>query len=118
MIPEAGIGRGLHIELINPDPTKQHLPIRKGEGVSDCCDDISNRLFRCQWLRNRHSLYPRRLCNIFGIIPIFSASAIIAMWVFFSRSKPHLKRWKLAGIIFTACFLFLGGYTAYALSAI
>jgi hypothetical protein len=31
MIPEAGIGRGLHIELINPDPTKQHLPIRKGE---------------------------------------------------------------------------------------
>ena len=54
----------------------------------------------------------------FGLIPIFPASAIIATWVFFSRSKPHFKRWKLAGIVFTACFLLLGGFTAFALSAI
>ena len=54
----------------------------------------------------------------FGLIPIFPASAIIATWVFFSRSKPHVKRWKLAGIVFTACFLFLGAFTAFALSAV
>ena len=61
---------------------------------------------------------PGAFAMCFGMIPIFPASAIIATWVFFRRSKAHLERWKLAGIVFTACFLFLGGYSALALAAI
>ena len=61
---------------------------------------------------------PGAFAMCFGVIPIFPASAIIATWIFFRRAKPHLERWKLAGIVFTACFLFLGGYSALALAAI
>ena len=61
---------------------------------------------------------PGAFAMCFGMIPIFPASAIIATWVFFRRSKAHVERWKLAGIVFTACFLFLGGYSALALAAI
>ena len=63
-------------------------------------------------------IIPGDFAIFFGLIPIFPASAIIATWVFFSRSKSHIKRWKLAGIVFTACILFLGAFTALALSAI
>ena len=63
-------------------------------------------------------IIPGDFAICFGLIPIFPASAIIATWVFFRRSKLHLKRWKLAGIVFTACYLFLGIFTAFALSAI
>lgn len=61
---------------------------------------------------------PGAFAMCFGVIPIFPASAIIATWVFFRKSKAHLERWKLAGIVFTACLLFLGGYSALALAAI
>ena len=63
-------------------------------------------------------IIPGDFAIFFGLIPIFPASAIIATWVFFSRSKSHIKRWKLAGIVFTAFILFLGAFTALALSAI
>ena len=63
-------------------------------------------------------IIPGDFAIFFGLIPIFPASAIIATWVFFRRSKLHLKRWKLAGILFTVCYLFLGAFTALALSAI
>lgn len=61
---------------------------------------------------------PGDFASWFGVLPIFPACAIIATWVFFWKSKAHLKRWKLAGIVFAAGFLFLGGCTAYGLSAI
>ena len=44
MIPEAGIGRGLHVELINPDLSKQHLPIRKVERLI-CGEEIGLEAF-------------------------------------------------------------------------
>ena len=44
MIPEAGIGRGLHIELINPDLPTQHFPIRKGERLI-CGEEIGLEAF-------------------------------------------------------------------------
>lgn len=61
---------------------------------------------------------PGDFASWFGVLPIFPACAIIATWVFFWKSRANLKRWKLAGIVFTACFLFLGGYNAYVLNAI
>ncbi len=74
--------------------------------------------FMVNFLAIRLPIIPGDFAILFGLIPIFPASAIIATWFFFRRSEPHLKRWKLAGIIFTACYLFLGVFTAFALAAI
>jgi|GEM_PF-768400 len=54
----------------------------------------------------------------FGIFPVFPILAIMATWVFFWKSRGTLKRWKLAGVIFTTFFVLLGCFTTLALAAI